>query len=146
MFLAHRRWALAITIAGVALLPACGGGAKTAGAPVRSAITPPTSEITTVAAGPGDPTVDGAASATAALAGGARNSHDIVVPAGITATVTVTPSAREDVILKYEGLEFDDALFGQPEAVQITGPKHLTMSVYSTFNHEPGTYTISVTS
>jgi hypothetical protein len=94
----------------------------------------------------GGPTVDGAITATGALDGGGRNSHAIVVPDHTTATITVTPSAREDVIAEFDGLTFDDGLFGEPESFQVTGPKRSKLIIYSTFNHGPGQYSISVTS
>jgi len=146
MFIGYRRRALAITLAGVAVLPACRAGAG-ADAPVRPATTAaPAAATTSVRAVPGGPTIDGAATVTGTLAGVVRQPHDLLVPDGITATVTVTPDPREDVIISYDGLTFNDALFGEPEVVQVTGPKHLTFRVYSFFKNGSGKYSISVTS
>ena len=149
-----------VLIAGAVVIFATRGGDGSADGPPGSS---PSSGVPTVSAdptGPTDPTdppetddpgsdpsgevtVDGTASVDGTYTGGAGNDHDIVVPAGVTGYVVVTPEPGFDAVISGEGQEFDDGLEGDVEGVEVQGPFDGTITVYG-YGGSTGSYTVEV--
>lgn len=112
-----------------------------------------TEETTTTATATTDAPAEGAVATIdgetgtieGSLTEGGMATHQIHVPAGVTATVTVTPTDDIDIVVEGSQESVDDGLSGDPEVLEGNGPIDETIEV-SEFYDETGGYRITITS
>lgn len=141
---------VAVIAAGVGIVLVTGGGDDEAGSTTTTEEESTTTEeeSTTTTADPGaDPdeiSVDGEQTVEGTISGDEPNFHQLAVPDGEVALVTVTPTTDDfDLVLTGGGRSFDDGLAGQPETVEVTGPGTFELSVVG-YQAATGSYTVTI--
>ncbi len=80
------------------------------------------------------------------LAKGERARHQVHVPDGVTATVTVTPIDDIDIVVAIGVDTYDAGLHGDPEVLTVNGPIDETFEIHEFYGSAVGGYRITVTS
>lgn len=140
---------VAVIAAGVGIVLVTGGGDDEAGSTTTTEEATTTEEESTTttedpATDPDEISVDGEQTVEGTIGSDEPNFHQLAVPDGEVALVTVTPTTDDfDLVLTGGGRSFDDGLAGQPETVEVTGPGTFELSVVG-WQGATGSYTVTI--